>query len=101
MDYSMPDSSVHGILQSRILEWIPMRFSRGSFPPRDRTWVSCTEGGFFTAEPPGKQNTPKTILYVYLVGYCLKGDCRELSRNKNHCPLVYSFHKFGPSYFGF
>ena len=31
----MPDSSVHGILQARILEWIAMLFCRGSSPPRD------------------------------------------------------------------
>ena len=31
MDYSLPSSSVHGILQARILEWIAISFSRGSF----------------------------------------------------------------------
>ena len=30
MDYNPPDSSVHGILQARILEWVAMPFSRGS-----------------------------------------------------------------------
>ena len=34
MDCSPPDSSVHGILQARILEWIAMSSSRGSFQPR-------------------------------------------------------------------
>ena len=101
MDCSPPGSSVHGILQAGTLEWVAVLSSRGSSPPRDRTWVSCIEGGFFTAEPLGKRNTPETIPYVYLGGYCLKGDCRELSRNINHCPLTYSFRKFGPSYFGF
>ena len=59
MDYSLPGSSVHGILQARILEWVAMPSSRGSSPPRDRTQVSCGSciaGGFFTAEPPGKPN---------------------------------------------
>ena len=37
--YSLPGSSVHGILQARIQEWAPTSFSRGSSPPRDRTWV--------------------------------------------------------------
>ena len=36
-DYSPPDSSVHGILQPRILEWIAIPFSRGSSWPRDET----------------------------------------------------------------
>ena len=39
-DCSPPGSSVHGILQARILEWIAMRSSRGSSRPRDRTQVS-------------------------------------------------------------
>ena len=33
MDYSLPGSSVHGILQARILEWVAMPFSRGSSDP--------------------------------------------------------------------
>ena len=41
MDYSPPYSSVHGILQARILECVAISFSRGSFQPRDRTLVSC------------------------------------------------------------
>ena len=56
MDCSPPGSSVHGILQARVLEWDAMSSSRKSSPPRDRTWVSCIAGGFFTAKPPGKPN---------------------------------------------
>ena len=41
MDYSPQDSSVHGIFQARMLEWVAILFSRGSSLPRDRTWVSC------------------------------------------------------------
>ena len=37
---SPPGSSVHQILQARILEWVAIPFSRGSSQPRDRTWVS-------------------------------------------------------------
>ena len=40
MDYSPPGSSVHGILQVRILEWVAIFFSRGSSWPRDQTQVS-------------------------------------------------------------
>ena len=38
----------HGILQARILEWVAFPFSRGSFPLRNWTRVSCIVGGFFT-----------------------------------------------------
>ena len=40
MDHSPPESSIHGILQARILEWVAMVSSRGSSPPRDWTQVS-------------------------------------------------------------
>ena len=48
IDCSPPSSSVHGILQARILEWVAMPSSRGSSEPRDWTQVSCVAGGFFT-----------------------------------------------------
>ena len=53
-DYSSPGSSVHGLFQARILEWVAIPFSKGSSPPRDRTQVSCIAGRYFTTEPPGK-----------------------------------------------
>ena len=40
MDYSLPGSSVHGIFQAIVLEWITISFSRESSQPRDRTRVS-------------------------------------------------------------
>ena len=46
--YSSPGSSVHGIIQAKILEWVAIPFSRGSFWPKDRTQVSCVAGRFFT-----------------------------------------------------
>ena len=49
MDCSPQGPPVHGILQARILEWVAIPFSRGSFQPRDWIRVSCTAGGFFTS----------------------------------------------------
>ena len=46
LDCSPPGSSVHGILQARILEWVVISFSRGSFQPRDQTWVSHIVGRY-------------------------------------------------------
>ena len=51
---SPPGSSIHGILQVRMLEWVAMPSSRGSFWPRDQTCITCIAGGFFTTELPGK-----------------------------------------------
>ena len=51
MDCSWPGSSVHGILHTRILEWVAISFSRGSSQPKDQTCISCIGGGLFTTEP--------------------------------------------------
>ena len=48
MNCSPRGSSVYGILQARILEWVAISFSRGSSQPRDPTWVFWIAGGFFT-----------------------------------------------------
>ena len=64
MDRSLPGSSVHGILQARILEWVAIPFSRGSSQARDQTQDSWVAGRFFTiwatreaqSEPKGGQN---------------------------------------------
>ena len=49
MDCSLPGSSVHEILQARILEWVAVPFSRGSSQPGGRTRVSRIAGRFFTS----------------------------------------------------
>ena len=48
MDFSLPSSSAHGILQGRILEWVAIPFSRGSSQPRDLTQVSHVALRVFT-----------------------------------------------------
>ena len=58
MDCSQPGCSVHGISQARILEWVAIPFSRGSSPPRDRTWVFCTAADSLASEQPGKPVRP-------------------------------------------
>ena len=70
MYYSPPGSSVHGILQARILEWVAMPSSRGSSLPRDWTHVSCMSpaltGGFCTTVPPGN---PYMFIYTHILSY--------------------------------
>ena len=61
MDCSPPGSSVHEILQERILEWVSIPFSRGSSWPRIKPEFPVLAGRFFfNAEPPGK---PLTLYY--------------------------------------
>ena len=48
MNCSLPGSSVHGIFQTRVLEWVAISFSRRSSQPRDWTQISCIVGRCFT-----------------------------------------------------
>ena len=48
VDCHLPVSSVHGIVQARILEWAAIPFSKRSSQPRDRILVICVAGRFFT-----------------------------------------------------
>ena len=59
LDHNPPGSSVHGTLQARTLEWVAIAVSRRSSRPRDRTWISCIAGGFFTVWATGKIKTLK------------------------------------------
>ena len=60
MEYSPPGSSVHEILQTRILEWVGLSFSRGSSQPSNWTQVSLTSGRFFTIWATGEARTTDT-----------------------------------------
>ena len=65
MNWSLPDSSVHGISQARILEWVAISFSRGSYRPRDQTRISCTASGFFITEPPAKSPKHDNVIFIF------------------------------------
>ena len=63
-----PGSSVHGILQARILESVAISFSKGSSRTRDRNFVCCIAGGFFTTDSPGM---PLRSLLGLTISICL------------------------------
>ena len=63
MDCSPPGSSVHGILQARILEWVAIPFSRGSSQLRSGTWSPALHVDFLPSEPPGQAHIA-TLKYV-------------------------------------
>ena len=80
MDCSPPGSSVHGILQARILEWVAIPSSRAFSPPRDQTSVSCLPAlarGFFIASA-----TWEVHRYVYWQ-ICLESMNEGLVREGN------------------
>ena len=53
-DYSLPSSSVHGILPARILEWVAIPFSRWSPDPGIEPWSPALQADSLPSEPPGK-----------------------------------------------
>ena len=61
MDRSLPGSSVHGILQARMLEWGAISFSRGSSDPGIKPMSPTLASRFFTTEPPGKASASKAM----------------------------------------
>ena len=82
MDCSPPGSSVHGIFQARIVEWVAIPFSRGSSWPRDQTWISHFVGRFFTIWAT-REAQPSFLLVFYF--YLLHMVC---SNNQNSRMII-------------
>ena len=78
MACSLPGSSVQGILQARILEWVTMPSFRGSSQPRDRTQISCMslvlQADSLLSELPGKSLSLNRTSYI----------CRIICSRKEH-----------------
>ena len=69
--YALPGSSVQGILQARILEWVAIPFSRGYFQCQDITPVFCTAGRFFTVLATRKAFNSSMVMVkqIYIMEY--------------------------------
>ena len=73
MDYSLPGSSIHGIFQARVLEWVAIPSSRGSSQPRNQTQVSRIVGRHFTVWATGEHSLksltkiPKNVLWEHIL----------------------------------
>ena len=78
MNCSQPGSSVHGILQGRILEWASMPSSWGSSWPKDQTRVSSIAGGFFTIWATREAHN-----------YIISGYYYSLALEEKTCPRVW------------
>ena len=79
VDCNPPVSSVHGILQTRILQWVVMPSSRGFSQSRNWThisWVSWIAGKFLTTEPPRK---PKNHMHFW------KSSTKKKKKRSQHC----------------
>ena len=94
-DCSPPGSSVHGILQARVLKWVAISSSRESSPPRDRSWVSCIgRAGSLPLVLPGK---PLWFLYEGSNPGALHWELRVLATGLPEKAQVY--HSFKKNFF--
>ena len=98
MDGNPPGSSVHGILQARILDWVAIPFYSRSSLPRDQTQVSSTAGGFFTIWVTSKAPLPpQRLLYPTVQHYALIGNMdvkSTVSKAKLFFSLIFSSFVF-------
>ena len=93
MNCSLPGSSVHGIFQARILEWVAISFSSRSCLPRDRTHVSCIAGGFFTTKLSGKLLYIYIYIYIYMcVCVCVYPYICEIHRSPLFLQIIITCH---------
>ena len=77
--------TVHGILQTRILEWVAFPFSREASQPRYRTQVSGIAGRFFTSWATGKPKNTRVGSLSLLQGIF---PTQELNRGLLHCRQI-------------
>ena len=110
IDCSLPGSFVRGILQARLLEWVAISFSRGSFWPRNWTQVSCIAGRLFTDWATRETclpllTTSSTFLplqYIHweyffwlsLTYYSRSVVCKLASQRTNSKVMVHSLHLY-------
>ena len=87
-DGSPLDSSVHGILPARILEWVAVPFSTASSQPRDQTWVSCIAGGFFTLW--ATREAPQRLLKTHPILEVGSGSKSRCSRRSSSSSPVHT-----------
>ena len=96
MDCRLQGSSVHGIFQATILEWVAISFSRGTSWPRDRNQVSCLPGRCFTVwatrEAPSDGNLGKKSCLFCLYPWPNSSTYNHVSKNKSRVifPIIFS-----------
>ena len=99
VDCSPPGSSVHGISQAIILEWVVIPFSRKSSWPRDQTHISCIHcvsyiaGRFSPGEPPGKHFQIQSVQFSSVAQSC-PTLCNTMDCSSAGLPIHYQLPEF-------
>ena len=93
MDCSLPRSSICGIFQARVLEWVAISFSRGSSQPRDRTWVSCIVGRRFTSPNYDRNNEDNGTLFQKVSCTHCHTQCPQPCSRPHLCQRLLDTHR--------
>ena len=86
MDCNLPGSSVHGISQTRMLDWVAISSSKGASQPRDWTLSPALAGRVLTSEPPGKS--------VSLVAQSCPTHCDHMNHSTPGLPVPHQLPEF-------
>ena len=92
MDCNPRGSSVQGILQARILEWVAISFSRGFSQPRDWTWVSCFAGRLYQLNQQGSPYYRETIALRDQLCLHIDGNCQEKIIDGEESPIIFKIY---------
>ena len=92
IDCSPSGSSVHGVLQARVLEWVAVSFSRGSSQFRDQTCVSCIAGSLLHCRLSHQGSPHGYIHKSKLIKLYTLNTCRKLTKlyMLNTCSFLYA-----------
>ena len=98
MDCSLPGSSIHGIFQARILEWVSISFSKGSSRPEDQTQVSCVVGRCFTIwatypRPLQNEASCQSYWHIYHLISFLFSQIASVKQMSGHWRCLYMLQK--------
>ena len=85
MDCSPPGSSVHGIFQARILEWVPIPFSKGSSWPISLTYIYYFHLSLFFS--PKYSSLSKVLYIIYLIYFLSSPTKCKFPKDKHFNPL--------------
>ena len=90
MDCILPGSSVHGILQARVLEWVAISFFRGPSQPKNQTQVPCTADRFFTDGAMREALSQFSSVAKLFLTLCNPMDCNTQGSLIVHCLLKFA-----------
>ena len=93
VDFSLPGTSLHGILQARVLEWVAISFSRDLPDPGIEPGSPTSEADALTSEPPGKPHQFSSVQFISVAQSC-PTLCDPMNRRAPGLPVHHHLPEF-------